>query len=162
MAARRILNEISTILQHDIMPSAHCHNVIAIVAISRRPIRRGSEIRLHVARRFKAVTAEVRPVVFRFVLFFLFFLLQILSLSTLLTCDLLLFLFITFFFCSGLTLSSFSPSLMFPPTHLLPSQQKSNICRYAFCLSLCKYVFKISLMFFFSPPPPPLGLWACN
>lgn len=66
MAARRILNEISPILQHDIMPSTHCHNMIAIAAISRR-LRRGScEIRLHVARRFQAASAEVRPVVFSF------------------------------------------------------------------------------------------------
>lgn len=70
MGACRIPNEISAILQHDIMPSRHCHNTIAIVAISRRLIRGSSEIRLHVAWRFQAVTAEVRRLVFRLVFFF--------------------------------------------------------------------------------------------
>lgn len=73
MAARRILNEISPILQHDIMPSTHCHNMIAIVAISRRLGRGSSKTRLRVAPRFQAVAAEVLPVVFRFVLLSSFF-----------------------------------------------------------------------------------------
>lgn len=70
MAARRILNEISPILQHDIMPSTHCHNMIAIVAISRRLRRGRSKTRLHVAPRFRAVAACCFFVLFCCLFFF--------------------------------------------------------------------------------------------
>lgn len=124
-AARRILNEISPILQHDIMPSTHCHNMIALVAVvSRRLYKKSSsEIRQHVAgRSSQAVTAEVRPVVFPFG--FVGFL--PLSIFFIHSIDMwLIASFIYHIFVSAVvSLCHRFPRLMFPPTHLLPSQLK--------------------------------------